>query len=90
VTSSAIRHVPVVIVGAGPTGMAAATLMAQYGVDNLILDRWPAVYPQPRAVHLDDEIYRVIARLGIDEEFASISRPTLGLRLLDNRFRTLA
>jgi 2-polyprenyl-6-methoxyphenol hydroxylase-like FAD-dependent oxidoreductase len=90
VTAEAIRHVPVVIVGAGPTGMAAATLLAQYGVDNLILDRWPAVYPQPRAVHLDDEIYRVIARLGIAEEFASISRPTLGLRLLDNRFRILA
>jgi 3-(3-hydroxy-phenyl)propionate hydroxylase len=89
----ASRHVPVVIVGAGPTGITAATLLAQYGVDCLILDRWPAVYPQPRAVHLDDEIYRVIARLGIADEFAAISRPTLGLRLLDNRshrFRVLA
>ena len=48
------------------------------------------MYPQPRAVHLDDEIYRIIARLGIAEEFAAISRPTLGLRLLDNRFTVLA
>jgi 2-polyprenyl-6-methoxyphenol hydroxylase-like FAD-dependent oxidoreductase len=85
----AIRHVPVVIVGAGPTGITAATLLAQYGVDCLILDRWPGVYPQPRAVHLDDEIYRVIARLGIADEFAAISRPTLGLRLLDNQFNVL-
>jgi 3-(3-hydroxy-phenyl)propionate hydroxylase len=45
---------------------------------------------QPRAVHLDDEIYRVIARLGIAKDFAAISRPALGLRLLDNRFRVLA
>lgn len=89
-TGSTIRHVPVVIVGAGPTGITAATFLAQYGVDCLILDRWPGVYPQPRAVHLDDEIYRVIARLGVAEEFAAISRPTLGLRLLDNRFRVLA
>jgi 2-polyprenyl-6-methoxyphenol hydroxylase-like FAD-dependent oxidoreductase len=92
-TDNAIRHVPVVIVGAGPTGITAATLLAQYGVDCLILERWPGVYPQPRAVHLDDEIYRVIARLGIADEFAAISRPTLGLRLLDNRshrFRVLA
>jgi len=93
VTENAIRHVPVVIVGAGPTGITAATLLAQYGLDCLVLDRWPGVYPQPRAVHLDDEIYRVIARLGIADEFAAISRPTLGLRLLDNRsqrFRVLA
>jgi 2-polyprenyl-6-methoxyphenol hydroxylase-like FAD-dependent oxidoreductase len=86
----AIRRLPVVIVGAGPTGVTAATLLAQYGVDSLVLDRWPGVYQQPRAVHLDDEIYRVIARLGIADEFAAISRPTLGLRLLDNRFRVLA
>lgn len=85
-----IRRVPVVIVGAGPTGITAATLLAQYGVSSLILERWPGVYPQPRAVHLDDEICRIIARLGIAEEFAAISRPTLGLRLLDNRFNVLA
>ena len=76
-----VRHVPVAIVGAGPTGITAATLLAQYGVDCLVLDRWPGVYAQPRAVHLDDEIYRVIARLGIADEFAAISRPTLGLQI---------
>lgn len=85
-----IRRVPVVIVGAGPTGITAATLLAQYGVECLILERWPGVYPQPRAVHLDDEIYRILACLGVADEFAAISRPTLGLRLLDKRFRILA
>ncbi|WP_246398006.1 bifunctional 3-(3-hydroxy-phenyl)propionate/3-hydroxycinnamic acid hydroxylase [Mycobacterium vicinigordonae] len=82
--------VPVVIVGAGPTGITAATLLAQLGVESLVLERWPGVYPQPRAVHLDDEIYRILARLGVADEFAAISRPTLGLRLLNKRFRVLA
>jgi len=86
----AVRRVPVVIVGAGPTGITAATLLAEYGVECLILDRWPGLYPQPRAVHLDDEIYRILTRLGIADEFAAISRPTLGLRLLDNHFNVLA
>jgi 3-(3-hydroxy-phenyl)propionate hydroxylase len=81
---------PVVIVGAGPTGVTAATLLAQYGIGCLVLDRWADVYAQPRAVHLDDETYRVLARLGIADEFAAISRPALGLRLLDPTMRVLA
>ncbi len=85
-----VARVPVVIVGAGPTGVTAATLLAQYGIDSLVLDRWTDVYPQPRAVHLDDEVYRIVARLGIADEFAAISRPAHGLRLLDNTMRVLA
>jgi 3-(3-hydroxy-phenyl)propionate hydroxylase len=85
-----ITRVPVVIVGAGPTGVTAATLLAQYGVESVVLDRWSDVYPQPRAVHLDDEIYRIVARLGIADEFAAISRPAHGLRLLDKTMRVLA
>ncbi|GAC1636516.1 MAG: bifunctional 3-(3-hydroxy-phenyl)propionate/3-hydroxycinnamic acid hydroxylase [Mycobacterium sp.] len=86
----AVQQVPVVIVGAGPTGVTAATLLAQYGIRCLLLDRWTNVYPQPRAVHMDDEICRIIARLGIADEFAAISRPAEGLRLLSNTLEVLA
>ena len=82
--------VPVVIVGAGPAGITAATLLGQYGVDCLVLDRWDGVYPQPRAVHLDDEIYRVLVRLGVAEQFAAVSRPTRGLQLIDRNHRVFA
>ena len=82
--------IPVVIVGAGPVGVTAATLLGQYGVECLVLDRWDGVYPQPRAVHLDDEIYRILARLGIAEQFAAVSRPTRGLQLIDRNHRVFA
>jgi 3-(3-hydroxy-phenyl)propionate hydroxylase len=64
--------IPVVIVGAGPAGVTAATLLGRYGVGCLVLDRWDGVFPQPRAVHLDDEVYRVLVRLGIAEGFAAV------------------
>ncbi|MET3963192.1 3-(3-hydroxy-phenyl)propionate hydroxylase [Marmoricola sp. OAE513] len=83
-------HHTVVIAGAGPTGVTAAILLGQHDVDVLLLDRWTDVYPQPRAVHLDDEVYRILAKLGVAEEFAAISRPGAGLRLLSPDHQVLS
>jgi 3-(3-hydroxy-phenyl)propionate hydroxylase len=84
------EFVPVVIVGAGPVGVTVATFLAQYGVDCLVLDRWASVYPQPRAVHLDDEVRRIVGRLGVADQFAVISRPAQGLQLRDPNMAVLA
>ncbi|MEQ0558492.1 bifunctional 3-(3-hydroxy-phenyl)propionate/3-hydroxycinnamic acid hydroxylase [Amycolatopsis sp. NEAU-NG30] len=82
--------VPVLIVGAGPAGLTAAALLGRDGVGCLVLDRQDAVYPRPRAVHLDDEVYRILGRLGLAGSFAARSRPCHGLRLLDPDLRVLA
>ncbi|MDX6740147.1 bifunctional 3-(3-hydroxy-phenyl)propionate/3-hydroxycinnamic acid hydroxylase [Actinocorallia sp. A-T 12471] len=82
--------VPVLIVGAGPTGLACATLLAQQGVRSLVVERHRDVYPLPRAVHLDDEVLRVLQRIGVADAFTAISRPATGMRLLDGDLRTIA
>lgn len=79
----------VIVVGAGPVGCSAAILLAQRGVPTLVIDRWPGVYPQPRAVHLDDEVHRILGRMHVADGFAKISRASLGLRLVDRQQRVL-
>ena len=81
---------PVIVVGAGPAGCTAALLLADSGIPVTLLERWPQPHPLPRAVHLDDEVARVLDRIGVAEGFLARSRPGSGLRLLDARHRVMA
>jgi 2-polyprenyl-6-methoxyphenol hydroxylase-like FAD-dependent oxidoreductase len=63
----------VAIVGAGPTGLALAILLAQRGRSVLVLERWPAPYPLPRAVHFDHEVARVLQAAGISADLAGFT-----------------
>lgn len=58
-------HWPVVIVGAGPTGLTLAGLLARYGVDVLVVERNPQTVQEPRAVSIDDESLRTMQSVGI-------------------------
>ena len=88
----AVAAVPdhIVVVGAGPAGCSAALLLADAGVPVTLLERHPAPHPLPRAVHLDDEVTRILHALGISEDFLARSKPASGLRLLDAKHRVMA
>ncbi|WP_329410409.1 bifunctional 3-(3-hydroxy-phenyl)propionate/3-hydroxycinnamic acid hydroxylase [Nocardia vinacea] len=68
-------HHDVVIVGAGPVGLAAARMLGQLGHDVVVVERWPEPYPLPRAVHFDDEIGRVFQSMGLADEVKAVTEP---------------
>ena len=74
--------VPVVIVGAGPTGLTAANLLATYGVDAIVLDREPAPMNLPRAIVLDDEGARTLQVFGLDRSYVRGTTAAIGSKYL--------
>ncbi len=65
----------VAIVGAGPSGLVLAILLAQLGRSVVVLEQWPAPYTLPRAVHFDDEVGRLLQSCGIGDELRAVTEP---------------
>ena len=65
----------IAIVGYGPVGQTAAILLGRRGWRVGVFERWPELYPRPRAVHYDDEVARVFQRIGISQELEAITEP---------------
>lgn len=69
-------YYPVIIVGAGPTGLTLANLLGAYGVEVLLIERNAATVGEPRAVSIDDESLRTMQAVGLVQ--AVISRIVQG------------
>ena len=60
---------PVVVVGAGPTGLLLTHLLAKRGVKVCLIDQLESVVQEPRAVSIDDESLRSLADAQVLEGF---------------------
>lgn len=60
--------VSVLVVGAGPTGLVAANLLGQFGIQTLLIERNTGLNDSPRAISIDDEGLRICQALGLRDE----------------------
>ncbi|HEV2637944.1 MAG TPA: bifunctional 3-(3-hydroxy-phenyl)propionate/3-hydroxycinnamic acid hydroxylase [Actinocrinis sp.] len=80
----------VAIVGYGPVGMIAAGLLAQHGLDVVVVERWPQRYSLSRAGHLDSETMRTFQKLGVAQDIELAARPMSQWSLVTAQMETLA
>jgi 3-(3-hydroxy-phenyl)propionate hydroxylase len=88
-TTTRVDH-DVVIVGAGPTGLALANHLGTLGVRTLVLEKLPALIDYPRGVGVDDEALRSFQAVGLVEAVRRHTVPNQIMRFVDRRGRVLA
>lgn len=64
-TTNPVTHVPVLVIGAGPTGLATAALLRRHGVEVRIIDRASGTSPQSKANLLWCRTLEVLDEIGL-------------------------
>lgn len=62
-----MQDTTVLVVGAGPSGLALGVLLGQMGIDVLILEKETEVCDDPRGIVVNGDAVRISYQLGIGE-----------------------
>ena len=65
----------IIQIGYGPVSKVSALLLERMGWKVGIFERWGEVYPLPRAVCIDHEIYRMMHAAGLGPLVDKVTRP---------------
>jgi 3-(3-hydroxy-phenyl)propionate hydroxylase len=63
-----MADLPVLVVGAGPSGLTLANLLGLFGAEVILIERNPGTVGEPRAVSIDDESLRTMQAVGLIDE----------------------
>lgn len=75
-------HIPVLIVGGGPTGLVASTLLGRVGVPNLLVEKHPSTSLFPKARRLKTRTMEILRVLGIEPEIRAQEQESEHLPLI--------
>jgi 2,4-dichlorophenol 6-monooxygenase len=67
--------VPVLIVGAGPAGLALSAALSRYGVGHLLVERHRGTAHTPRAHIINQRTVEILRHLGISDRFHAVATP---------------
>lgn len=79
----------VLIAGGGPTGVTLAILLARRGVKVIVAEKGAAIFPLPRAAHIDHEGMRILQEAGAADEIFATSRRVARYDFLNARRQVL-
>ena len=68
-------EVPVLIVGAGPAGLALSVALSRYGVGHLVVERHRGTAHTPRAHIINQRTVEIFRHLGISDRFHAVATP---------------
>jgi putative polyketide hydroxylase len=68
VSASTVIEAPVVIVGAGPTGLTASLLLSSLGIESLTVERHPGTSIYPRATGINVRTMEIFRSLGLEAQ----------------------
>ena len=73
----------VLIVGAGPTGLALAVQLIRYGVDFVIVDKREGTTPFSKAIGVQARTLEIYQQIDLADDLIALGLPAKGVRLLE-------
>ena len=80
----------VVVIGAGPVGLAISNYLGQMGVEVLVIEKLDSLIDYPRAIGIDDESLRTIQAFGLVDQVLPHTTPWHAMRFLTPKGRCFA